>query len=130
MSEKPAGRVFDLQLQLLDRQVVDRDGRLVCKVDDVEFERGADGSLYIAKILIGPRALGRRLGGRLGVWVRSIGERLSNDPMPSIDFAQVSEIDSAVELSATRDDLDVTPLDDWVAKHIVGRIPGSRHAGE
>jgi hypothetical protein len=128
MSDKAPGRVFDLNLHLLDRQVVDRDGRLVCKVDDLELERGENGSLYVVRILVGPRALGRRLGGRLGVWVRSIAERLSDYPIPSIDFALVSEIGSSVELMAKQDDLDVTPLDDWVGQHIVARVPGSRHA--
>jgi hypothetical protein len=130
MTDTPHGRVLDLNLHVLDRQVVDRDGRFVCKVDDLEFERGADGAVYVAKILVGPRALGPRLGGRLGVWVRAIAERLSTEPLATIDFAVVEEIDSAVKLSASLDDLPVAPLEDWVRDHIVSRVPGSRHAGE
>lgn len=130
MTEKPAGRVIDLNLHLLDRQVIDRDDRLVCKVDDLEFERGEDGALYVARILVGPRALGRRLGGRLGVWVRSIGERLSTSPVPIIDFALVEDIGSAITLAASRDDLEVTALEDWVREHFISRVPGSRHASE
>jgi hypothetical protein len=130
MTEKPHGRSLDVNLHLLDRQVVDRDGLFVCKVDDLELERGAEGAVYVTKILAGPRALGPRLGGRLGVWVRSIAERLSTGPMPSIDFALVVDIDSAVTLSASRDDLAVGELEDWVRDHIVARVPGSRHAGE
>jgi hypothetical protein len=130
MTEKPHGRSLDVNLHLLDRQVVDRDGLFVCKVDDLELERGAEGAVYVTKILAGPRALGPRLGGRLGVWVRSIAERLSTGPMPSIDFALVEDIDSAVTLSASRDDLAVGELEDWVRDHIVARVPGSRHAGE
>ena len=33
-----AGRVLEAGLHLLDRQLVDRDGRLAGKVDDLEFE--------------------------------------------------------------------------------------------
>jgi hypothetical protein len=130
MTEKPPGRVIDLGLHLLDRQVIDRDKQLVCKVDDIAFERGGDGALYVARILVGPRALGRRVGGRLGVWIRSIAERQSTGPMPSIDFALVDDIGSAVTLAASRDDLEVAPLEDWVREHIISRVPGSRHAGE
>ena len=130
MTETPHGRVLDLNMHLLDRQVVDRDGRFVCKIDDVELERGADGAMYVAKILIGPRALGPRFRGRLGVWVRAIAERLSTDPIPTIDFAVVEDIGSAVKLSASLDDLRVAPLEDWVRDHIVSRVPGSRHASE
>lgn len=130
MSDKPPGRVLDLDLHVLDRQVVDRDGKFVAKVDDIELERGADGSLYVAKILVGPRALGPRFRSRLGVWVRSIAERLSTGPIPTIDFALVDEIGSELKLSASRKDLDVAPLEDWVRDHIVGRVPGSRHESE
>jgi sporulation protein YlmC with PRC-barrel domain len=119
-----------MNVHLLDRQIVDRDGQFVAKVDDLEFERGADGTLYIAKIMVGSRALGARLGGRLGVWARSIGERLSTEPIPTIDFALVNEIGSDVKLSASRDELDTAPLEDWVRDHIISRVPGSRHAGE
>jgi hypothetical protein len=130
MTQQPSGRVFDLSLHLLDRQVVDRDRRLLCQVDDLEFERGDDGALYVARILVGPRALGRRLGGRLGVWVRSIAERLSTAPLPSIDFALVEDIDSAVKLSAGHDELAVNSLEDWVREHFIARVPGSGHESE
>jgi hypothetical protein len=122
--------VIDLNLRLLDRQVVDRDDRLICKIDDVEVERGEDGALYAARILVGPRALGRRLGGRPGVWMRSIAERLARKPMPSIDFALVDDIGFKIKISASRDDLDVASLEDWVRDHFISRVPGSRHASE
>ena len=130
MTDKPHGRTIDLSLRLLDRQVVDRDGKMVCKVDDVEFERGEDGNLYVARILVGPRALAPRLRSRHGVWIRSFAERLSTEPMPSIDFALVEDIGNAVKLSAARDDLHVAPLEDWVRDHFISRVPGSRHESE
>jgi sporulation protein YlmC with PRC-barrel domain len=130
MSEtlRPAsGRVIDLNLHLLDRQVVDRDGKMICKVDDVEFDRGADGNLYVAAILVGPRALGRRFRGRLGRWVHGIGERLATGDMPRLDMSLVSEIGSAIKLGAARKDLDAAPFEDWVQEKIISRIPGSHH---
>jgi len=130
MTNKPPGRVIDLDLHLLDRQVVDRDGKFVCKVDDLEFERGENGALYVAKILVGPRARAQRVGGRIGVWIRSIAERLATEPMPTIDIASVIEIGSDVKVAASRDELDVDPLEDWVRDHIVSRVPGSRHASK
>jgi hypothetical protein len=130
MSERPAGRVLDLNLHLLDRQVQDRDGKMVCKVDDLEFERGAEGALYVAAILVGPRALGRRIGGRLGRWFVSIAERLATEEMKRIDFALVDEIGSAIKLTCGRTDLHVAPLEDWVRSYVIDRVPGSRHASE
>jgi sporulation protein YlmC with PRC-barrel domain len=125
--DNASGRTIDLNLHLLDRQVVDRDGLLVCKVDDVEFERGDDGNLYVATILVGPRALAARIGGRIGRWMHGIAERLSTGEISRIDMSMVSEIGSAIKLSASRADLDVDPLEDWVREKIIARIPGSGH---
>ncbi|MDQ1722011.1 MAG: hypothetical protein QOI26_1745 [Pseudonocardiales bacterium] len=127
------GRTLDLHLQLLDRQVVDRDGRFVCKVDDLEFEIDELGHPYVTAILVGPRALGPRLGGRLGRWVAAIGRRLSggqSEQPPRIDFAQVTDIGSAITLARRHDELGVTPLEAWVDAHVIAPIPGSRHESE
>ena len=130
MNQPPAGRVLDLNLHLLDRQVVDTDGLLVCKVDDVELELGDNGALYVTAILVGPRALGSRVGGRLGRWITSIASRQATGPPPRIDMGIVRDIGSAITLDAHRADLGVAPLEDWVDRHIISRIPGSRHEGE
>ena len=122
------GRELDLHLHLLDRQVVDRDGRLLCKVDDVELQPDADGGLVVTAILIGPRALGPRLGGRLGHWMSSIAARLAHNPMPRIEFSRVTDIGSAITVTGGADQLHLAPLEDWVDEHIISRIPGSRHA--
>jgi len=124
------GRTVDLHLHLLDRQVVDPDGRLVCKVDDLELDVDETGHPFVTAILVGPRALGPRLGGRLGHWVTAIARRLSDGQSEHplrIDFAQVSDIGSAVTVARPLDELDVTPLERWVETHVIGRIPGSRH---
>ncbi|MEP6598514.1 MAG: hypothetical protein ABJB98_03695 [Actinomycetota bacterium] len=124
------GRTLDLHLHLLDRQVVDPEGRFVCKVDDLELDVDETGHPFVTAILVGPRALGPRLGGRLGHWMTAIARRISDgqeeDPR-RIDFAQVSDIGSAITVARRHDELDVTPLEDWVDTHIIGRIPGSRH---
>lgn len=128
-----AGRRLDVHLRLLDRQVVDRDGQLVCKVDDLELELDERGQPYLSAILVGPRALGPRLGGRLGRWVVSIANRLATDRDTGpqrISFGVVEEIDDSIRLSLRRDELDIEPLERWVDRYIIGRIPGSRHASK
>lgn len=129
----PSGRRLDLHLQLLDRQVQDPDGRLICKIDDLELELDETGRPYVTAILVGPRALGPRLGGRLGRWVAAIARRLTTPDqleIPRIDFAQVTDIGSAITIARTADELAVAPLEDWVDRYIIARIPGSRHEGE
>lgn len=127
------GRVLDLHLHLLDRQVIDVDGRMVCKVDDLELELDGTGRPYVTAILVGPRALGPRLGGRLGRWFGAIAARLADADRggtPRIDFAQVTDIGSAVRLARRRDELGIDPLERWVDRFVIGRIPGSAHEGE
>jgi sporulation protein YlmC with PRC-barrel domain len=128
-----AGQAFDLRLRLLDHQVVDLEGGLVCKVDDVEFGRGEDGTWHVTALLSGPLALGPRLPGRLGRWVVTIGRRLSMqaDAQPRrIPFGHVRHIGSSVIVDRTREDLDIAALEDWVREKIIEPIPGSRHASE
>jgi hypothetical protein len=50
--------------------------------------------------------------------------------IPRIDFAQVTEIGSAITIARAADELDVTPLEDWLDHHVIARIPGSRHESE
>ncbi|MDT4974257.1 MAG: hypothetical protein QOG98_15 [Pseudonocardiales bacterium] len=128
-----AARILDLHLHLLDRQVIDPAGRFVCKVDDVELDIDESGRPFVTAILAGPRALGPRLGGRLGRWVSAIGRRLADgqspDP-PRIDFALVSDIGSAISIVRSSDQVDVNALERWVDAHIISRIPGSGHASK
>ncbi len=122
-------RELQLNLHLLDRQIVDSDGRLVAKVDDLEIERTDSGDLVVTAILIGPRALGPRLGGRLGRWVTSIAGRLSDQPIPRIDVAHVLDVGSAITVSLSTDEITaLTPLEMWVDRQVIARIPGSRDA--
>ncbi len=53
---------LDAVLHLLDRQVVDVEGLLVCKVDDVELTELDDGVLGVTALLAGPAALTPRYG--------------------------------------------------------------------
>jgi sporulation protein YlmC with PRC-barrel domain len=124
---------FDLNLRLLDHQVVDPDGDLLCKVDDIEFEQGRDGSWHVSALLSGPQALGPRLPGRLGRWLMAVGRRLSvqgRTEAHRIPFELVTEIDSSIVVDRARDRLDIAPLEDWVREHVIDPIPGSRHESD
>jgi sporulation protein YlmC with PRC-barrel domain len=126
MTAKP----FDLHLRLLDHQVVDQDGGLVCNVDDIEFAEGRGGTWHVSALLVGPQALGPRLPGRLGQWVMAVGRRLSvrGDTEPRrIPFERVTEIGSAIVVDGSRDEFGVAALEDWVREHVIAPIPGSRH---
>jgi hypothetical protein len=128
-----AGRRLYLALHLLDRQLVDREGRLAGKVDDVELERRDDGRLYVTAILAGPGVLAQRLGRRrLGPWLqRAIARMVDEHPaIQSIPLARVADIGNHVDLAVERHELATFATERWVQDHIVSHIPGSRHAPE
>jgi sporulation protein YlmC with PRC-barrel domain len=130
------GRTIDAALDLLDRQIVDRDGRLSGKVDDLELsapEDGDGGAPTVTAILAGPGALAHRLGGRLGRWVESVHARLhpSSAPEPArIPIGVVKGVGSTVQLSVAKGDLELSRFEDWVRERFVGRIPGAGRAPE
>jgi hypothetical protein len=127
-----AGRVLEAGLHLLDRQLVDRDGRLAGKVDDLELEFPSDGGPpLVTAILAGPGALSRRIGGRFGAWLEAVANRLrdGDDRRPaSVSFAVVKRIESAVELSVPKAELATNRLESWTSDHLIGKLPGAGDA--
>ena len=128
-----AGRRLYLGLHLLDRQLVDREGLLAGKVDDLELEQRSDGRLYVTAILAGPGVLAQRMGRRrLGPWLQQAVARLvdGHPAIQRIPLARVTSIGNHVDLAVDRHELATFATERWVQDHIVSHIPGSRHAPE
>jgi hypothetical protein len=105
-----SGDALDAVLHLMDRQVVDRHGRMVCKVDDVELTEHLDGRWEVTGLLAGPAALVPRYGGRLGRALEQSWQRLGiqeGDRLVPwrIGIAIVDELGSGVTLLASREGL-------------------------
>src|SRR4051812_28271973 len=100
---------LDAVLHLLDRQVVDADDLMVCKVDDLELTVFDDGVLGITGLLAGPAALVPRYGddgfGRLlhDYWRRLGRTEVDRDDPYRIDLELVDHLDSAVKLKVGRE---------------------------
>jgi sporulation protein YlmC with PRC-barrel domain len=122
------GRRYDAALHLLDRQLVDPDGRLVGKVDDLEVEEIDGGRLAVSAVLTGPGALAPRMHGRLGEWIAAVWKRLhpAEDPRPGrIPAGDLVRVSSAVHLGRHRSELAVDGFERWVRHHVVERLPGA-----
>jgi len=129
------GRRIWAVLELLDRQLVARDGRLVGKVDDVEFEIPDEpGALpQVTALVSGMGALAAQLGGSAGRALAAAERRVAADRNrhPSrIDLGLVTDIGSAVELAADHDELDANRAEHWARDVIIDKIPGADHVAE
>lgn len=127
-----SNRVIHASLDLLDRQIVDRDGELVGKVDDVELSDPNEGRLRVTALLLGPQAYGHRLGGRLGTWIAAAGTRLAGTSEPiRIPIDLVDEIAVSIKLNVHIAEVGrAESLDRWLRDHLIGRIPGADSASE
>jgi sporulation protein YlmC with PRC-barrel domain len=102
------GGVIDGALELLDRQLLDVDGRLLGKVDDVELTQTDEG-LTVTALLTGQVALLHRLGGRLGnemvaTYVLLRPSETHRSRPWRIPMDEVDRLDSAVHLAVHRDE--------------------------
>ena len=121
--QRPAGRVLDARLHLLDRQILDVDGTPVCTVDDLEVH-GLDGSdlpdgtqqAVITSLLSGAVLATRIFGGRppSSRWHR-------------IRWTRVTDVGTTLRLGVRSEELDVTWQERWVRDHVIRRIPGGSH---
>jgi hypothetical protein len=132
-------RIIDAGLELLDRQLIDRDGKLAGKVDDIEItlpENWPDndtGELpVVTALLSGPGVLAERLGGRFGTGWAAFHRRIhpGTDGSGAIPIAQVRDIGSAIQLAVSRDELSSDRMEDWFRRHVISKIPGAGNAPE
>lgn len=127
MSTHPTGRTIDGYLELLDRQIIDNDGRMIGKVDDVELEQRDDGRIYVTALLSGPGALGPRLGGGLGTIVTSSWSRLSGRSEPArVDWSLVASVETAIRLAVGRTTVALDGFETWMRDRVIAAIPGSK----
>jgi sporulation protein YlmC with PRC-barrel domain len=118
---------IDAYLELLDRQILDSEGRMVGKVDDLEIEERDDGRFYVTALLSGPGALGPRFGGALGTIVTSTWSRLSGRTEPArVEWSQVASVDTAVRLAVQRTTAAIDGFETWMRDRVIAAIPGSQ----
>jgi sporulation protein YlmC with PRC-barrel domain len=120
---------IDGALHLLDRQVLDSDGRMLGKVDDIELTQQEDG-LAITAVLTGAAALLHRLGGQLGSELVTKWEQLRpaephRDRPWRIDVSDIDRLDSALHLGVRREGI----LRHDTERHRLGRLTGMEVLG-
>ena len=110
---------IDIALQVLDHQLLDKDGRRCGNVDDLAIEGGSGELPEVVAILAGPGYWPQRAGliGKLAGWIGG-GRRVR------IDWSVVAKIDAAVELKRAATELGLGRGDDRLRPYL-DKIPGA-----
>lgn len=123
----PQPGAIDAHLELMDRQILDHDGMMIGKVDDVELEERDDGRIYVTGFLCGPGALGPRFGGAMGSIISDTWSRLSGRIEPArVEWSQVSAVETAIRLAVGRTTVAIDGFEDWMRERVIAAIPGSK----
>jgi sporulation protein YlmC with PRC-barrel domain len=116
---------MDIRREILDQQLVDRDGLDIGKVDGLILELRGGGLPRIAALLTGGHVLARRLHPRIEGWARRVtrgwGPR-NHEPL-RIPWSKVKKIGVDVKVDIAAEE--AMPWEHWVRDYIIGRIPGA-----
>jgi len=118
---------MDLARDVLDKQMVDLDGRKLGRVDGLVLRLRRGGPPEVAAVLCGGAVLARRLGPR---WVAALFRffgRFRPRGVPDevrIPFSRVQRVGIEVGLDVDAEHADTLAWERWLAQHVVGRVPG------
>jgi sporulation protein YlmC with PRC-barrel domain len=114
-----SGKELEIGLHVLDRQLLDKDGRRCGNVDDLAIEGGPGEQPEVVAILAGPGYWGQRAGwiGRLAGWIGGGGR-------VRVEWADVAKVESAVELRRGATELGLGRGDDRLRPWL-DKIPGA-----
>ena len=110
---------LDIGLHVLDRQLLDKNGRRCGNVDDLAIEGGVGDTPEVVAILVGPGYWAQRAGviGRVAGWIGG-GRRVR------VDWSEVAKVEAAVELKGEARELGLGRGDDRLRPYLA-RIPGA-----
>jgi hypothetical protein len=117
----------NLVRDVLDQQLIDREGRHAGKVDGIGIEIRDGGPPRVAYLDMGTDVLARRISPRVERWLQGWRKRLGRKPLEPfrVPWSKVTKVELSVEadFDAAREGAD--HVERWLAEHVIGRIPGA-----
>lgn len=121
------GERIELGKQVLDKGLLDRDGRRCGKADDLVLELEPGREPELVALVSGPLAFAQTVGRPWRAAAAALHRLLGvADPHPvEIRWSAVEAIDVVVRLSVSRQESGLDALPDAVRRRIVARLPGA-----
>jgi hypothetical protein len=117
---------MDLIRDVLDKQIVDRAGDRLGKVDGLVVTLTEGEAPRVSAIEVGPVTLARRISPRLASLVQRLLRVCHAGPgITRFDTAQVLQLNIEVRLDVVADDTPAREVEHWLREHVVRRFPGS-----
>ena len=112
---------LDLVCDVLDKRVVDRNGRAMGRVDGIVLECRTGKPPRVSALLVGPSALGHRLSPALGRWVAAIERSfgIAEGRPARIAFTQVTKTEPDVKVDLAVGDTAVGVVEQKLRRWIV-----------
>jgi hypothetical protein len=132
-------RMLHATLDLLDRQLLDRNGMACGNVDDIELTVNDDGTVYVTALLTGPGVLSYRLRRKkLGLWLQQADRRLyairaedeESRDRSRIPIELAYSIAPAIHVAMDAADIAAHDIERWASEQFIGKIPWARDAPE
>ena len=110
---------IEIGLRVLDRQLLDKDGRRCGNVDDLAIEGGVGEVPEVTHLLVGPGYWPQRAG-----WVGRLAGWIGGGRTVRVAWSDVEKLDSGVELAKSATELGLGRGDDLLRPYIE-KIPGA-----
>ena len=119
---------MDLIADVLDQQLIDREGKRSGKIDGIAIELREGAPPRVAYLDMGTDVLARRLSPRFEGWLHALRRMFGRTAVApyQVPWSKVKKVHLTVDV-----DLDASKepgyrLERWLAEHVIGPIPGSR----
>jgi len=119
---------MDLVRDVLDKQLVDRNGVKMGKVDSILAELQSDKPPRITGIEIGSIAMARRLGPWIERWASRIAAKLGgvrHSRPHHFPWSDIKDVGLDIEMKVDVRETHVFDWQDWLRDRVICRIPGA-----
>jgi sporulation protein YlmC with PRC-barrel domain len=119
---------IDLVRDVLDKQLIDRDGKRMGKVDGLVLAIDADGRPRVVRIECGFVVLAGRFARRLERIVRLIGQKFGvrKGRAMRIAWSKVKSVGIEVKVDLDAQDTDALAWENWLHRHVTRHLPSLR----